>query len=325
MEQRLQDCLRIALKYDVSDIHMSLMKDKSMKVEMRIHGTIIPIQSKKYDTAFFHYLLYRANLDVSKARLPQTGCFETVVDGKPIALRFAIVSGFAVTSGVLRILNHNANLSISNLAIYKDSTNWLKSIPNHRVGLFIFSGPTGSGKTTTMYTILNSIQGKKIFTLEDPVEVYSSSYIQLAVNERGPFTYEDGIKQLMRHDPDIIMIGEIRDEKAANMAIRCALTGHLVLTSIHASSCVGAIHRMLDLHVDKSALQTTLAGISNQRLYDTYQNTKASIFEYMDKKEVNYYFDNNKTSENFITLQEKINFAADQKIISKKQAKEDMS
>lgn len=138
----------------------------------------------------------------------------------------------------------------------------------------MFSGPTGSGKTTTLYTLLNAVQNKKIFTLEDPVEVVNEKYVQIQINEKQHMSYADGIKQLMRHDPDIIMIGEIRDETAAKMAVRCALTGHLVVSTIHSFSCVSTILRMLDLGVEKYQLKDVLKGISSQRLFEKTNGEK---------------------------------------------------
>ena len=106
-------------------------------------------------------------------------------------------------------------------------------------GLFLISGPTGSGKTTTLYTLLNSIKNKKIFTIEDPIEIYSNRFIQIGINESINLGYDEAIKQVLRHDPDIIMIGEIRDEITAKMVVRAANTGHLVISTIHAASSIG--------------------------------------------------------------------------------------
>ena len=195
----------------------------------------------------------------------------------------------------------------------------------HRNGLYVLSGPTGSGKTTTLYTILNEVSGKKIFTLEDPIEVLSEKYVQLAVNDRRHLSYADGIRQLMRHDPDIVMIGEIRDSIAAEMAVRCALTGHLVLTSIHSGSCVSAINRLIDLGVSEPQLSDILCGISNQRLYDTADNGKIGVYEIMDRKEVEYYFKNHCTSSSFTPLQRKIEEAVAEGIVDEDQASQDLA
>lgn len=325
MEQRLVDCLKIALKYNVSDIHFNMYQDHSVSAEMRIDGVILKLRNFEADQSFFNYLLYRANLDLSNAFKPQTGRFDVTVNGKRLALRFAVLASVSLTSGVLRILNQNTSLEIDDLTYDQASIHYLKTITTHRNGLFIFSGVTGSGKTTSLYTILNAVQGKKVFTLEDPVEVYSNHFVQLSVNEHGPLTFDQGLKQLMRHDPDIIMIGEIRDSKQAEIALRCALTGHLVVTSIHASSCVNTIHRLEDLGIQETMLQAVLKGISTQRLLATKDHGRMGVYEIMNESEVQYYFENHRTSKNFVTLQQKIQQGIQTHTLEETQLEEDFT
>ncbi len=173
----------------------------------------------------------------------------------------------------------------------------------------MFSGPTGSGKTTTLYTILNETKGKKIFTLEDPVEVYHENYVQIQINDHQHLSYDEGIKQLMRHDPDIIMIGEIRDSQAALMAVRSALTGHLVVTSLHSQNCMSAIDRLLDLGVNMYQLKDVLIGVSNQRLFNLGAGKRCGVYEYMNRKEVAYALEHRQVSETFISLQQQLQCA----------------
>ena len=122
---------------------------------------------------------------------------------------------------------------------------------------------------------------KKIFTLEDPIEIQNDSFVQLQINESQHLSYAEGIKQLMRHDPDLLMIGEIRDEEAAQMAVRCVLTGHLVLSSIHSTDCATAIIRMRDLGVKEYELKDVLYGISNQRLFEKEDGSRIGVYEIM--------------------------------------------
>ena len=138
---------------------------------MRVNGRIRRVRSHEDDIRFFHYLMYRANLDLSASLEPQTGRFEAEVNGQKLALRFATVSSYKVTSGVLRILNNHGDLCVGDLSADPNLCRWLGSICGHRADCMCFSGPTGSGKTTTLYTILNEVREKKIFTLEDPIEV----------------------------------------------------------------------------------------------------------------------------------------------------------
>lgn len=324
MRQRLIEILRIALRNHVTDIHFDLKEDGSLVIEMRVGDQIRKLRPAGDDAHFFHYLMYRANLDLSSAMEPQTGSFEEDVDGTTLALRFALVSSYHVTSGVLRILNNHGVLTSDHLSCLPWQNAWLQSVMHHRDGLVVFSGPTGSGKTTTLYTLLNEISGKKIFTLEDPIEIYSEKYVQLAVNEKRHFSYADGIRQLMRHDPDIIMIGEIRDEQAAQMAVRCALTGHLVVTSLHAGSCTIALERLMDLGVRKAQLADVLRGVFNQRLFDSTDGRKTCIYEYMNHQEVMNYFNTGTCSDRFTPLSTAIASAVHAGFISMEEAQEDL-
>ncbi len=306
MYNELVSCIRIALKNNVTDIHFNLDHNEKLTIDMRVDGQIKRLKNHHLDASFFRYLLFRANLDVSKTLVPQTGQFEIEVDHIKLSLRVALLSSLSMSSAVLRILNNHGVLSIDSLTNNQAQINWLRKITKNRNGLYLFSGPTGSGKTTTLYTLLNAEKKKKIFTLEDPIEVYFDNFIQIQVNEKQNMSYQDGIKQLMRHDPDIIMIGEIRDNVAAEMAVRTSLTGHLVVSSIHSYSCIGAIERMLDLGVNKHQLFDVLHGVSCQRLYTTTSHTKLGIYEIMDKKEVDYYHKYETKSDSFISLQETI-------------------
>lgn len=321
MEQRLFELLRVALHYRASDILFSI-RDNLIEIEIKANEKVLRIQTKEDDIKFFRFLQYKANLDVGNSLLPQTGRFEMKVDQQVISLRFAVLNSFRMTSGVLRILNNNNNLKIEDLTYSLEVIRYFRSIANFQSGLFVFSGPTSSGKTTTLYTILNQIKNKKIFTLEDPIEVFTSKYIQLQVNEKQNLGYDEGIKQLMRHSPDIIMIGEIRDSVAAKMAVRCALTGHLVVTSIHSSSCAMTIERLLELDVNRFQLMDVLRGISNQRLFMTYdEKNKTGVYEIMKRKDIEYYFEEKKLPGGFKTLPEAIEKAIVGKEISYKQKK----
>ena len=323
MHDRLIELLRIAIKYDVSDIHFSVL-DKDITIEMRVQQKIRKLKAKDSDLNLFYYLMYQANLDISEVHEPQTGSFDVYVGNRSVSCRFSLVSSHRITSGVLRILNHQHELSIEDLTYRQDHIAWLKEIGNYRDGLFLFCGPTGSGKTTSLYTILNQVEQKKIYTLEDPIEVYQDRFVQLQINEKQHLSYAEGIKQLMRHDPDIIMIGEIRDAEAAKMAVRTALTGHLVVTSLHSFSCVGAIERMIDLGVEDVQLQEVLKGITSQRLYEDVYDKKIGIYEIMKRKEIEHYFETKQIPDGFESLQTNIQRAIQDGIINPQQAKQDL-
>lgn len=325
MDERLNEILLAALHFNVTDIHFSLHAfNGTVAIDMRIGSQMKRLKPHASDAALFRYLMYKANLDVSNAFLPQTGSFEMLVGRIQLSLRFAVVTSAHITSGVLRILNNHPELTIEELSKQQDAVAWMKMMTHHKSGLFLLSGPTSSGKTTSLYTILNQTRDKKIFTLEDPIEVQNDNYVQLQINEHQHLSYGEGIKQLMRHDPDIVMIGEIRDEEAAQMAVRCALTGHLVLSSIHSSDCVTGIMRMRDLGVKEYELKDILYGISNQRLYEQEDGNRIGIYEIMDREEVKYYLEHRRTSSTFKSLQNQIKESIEQGIITKACAEEDM-
>ena len=307
MEERLLAILRLAIKYNATDIHF-LLKGMSISIEMRINNEMRRLKTKYNDDKLIRYLQYLANLDLGKQLEPQTGHFEMKVDDSNLSMRFAVINGVDYCNAVLRILNHNLPFSPDSLSLIKEQNDYFKNILKRNTGLIIFSGPTGSGKTTTLYTLLKSKRGSKIYTIEDPVEIYCDDFIQLQINETIGFDYEAGIKQLLRHDPDVIMIGEIRDSKAAKMAVVAANTGHLVLTTIHAANASSVISRMVELGVDKTHLYEVLISVSNQRmLFNSKTHKKQVFYEVMVEKEIEYFKNNGKNSDKFISLHNQIN------------------
>ncbi|MGM9941110.1 MAG: ATPase, T2SS/T4P/T4SS family [Bulleidia sp.] len=305
MKDRLIEILRAARQYHVSDIHfdMKIVSHREiMEIHMRVNDRIEQLIPREGDERLLRYLAYRADLDVSDAGSPQSGSFSESVDDAVLSLRYSIMSSRFNRSGVLRILDHNDDLTIDDLSQEERVRHWMRQCMSLHEGLIVLSGPTGSGKTTSLYTMLGSVQGKQIFTLEDPIEVLHKSYVQIQINPEANLTYAKGIAQLMRHDPDIIMIGEIRDEEAAVMAVRSALTGHLVITSIHAQDCRTAIDRLLDLGVKKYQLQDVLKGLSSQRLVDDHKGGKTGIYEIMDENTIRTFLETGQTGEDFITL-----------------------
>ena len=173
MEQRLRECLNIALKYQVTDIHFNLYEDKLMTIEMRIDGKIYQLKRKEADDHFFRYLMFRANLDVSNITEPQTGQFEIQIGKNKLSLRFSVMASYQLTSGVLRILSNHKALELEDLSTEENVLRYFTSIIQETNGLFLFSGPTGSGKTTTLYTLLHACKGKKIYTLEEKDDGYT--------------------------------------------------------------------------------------------------------------------------------------------------------
>ena len=306
MEERLIAILRLALKYNATDIHFNC-RYQDISIELRIDGVCRGIKTKIDDYKLIRYLQYLGNLDVGNALIPQTGQFEMEIDGNIISLRFALIQGNNYSNGVLRILNNQLKIDVTNLSTIDAQNYYFKYLLSQRIGLILFSGPTGSGKTTTLYSLLNSVKNRKIFTLEDPIEVYNDNFVQIQINEAVGLDYASAIAQVLRHDPDIIMVGEIRDEKAAKMAVVAANTGHLVLSTIHASKASSCISRMVELGVDINHLYENLICIGNQRMmFNSSTKQKTVLYEIMDKMEIDYFRKYNTNSKDFISVEQQI-------------------
>ncbi|MBQ6334099.1 MAG: Flp pilus assembly complex ATPase component TadA [Erysipelotrichaceae bacterium] len=317
MEERLLALLRLALKYNATDIHF-MMRYQDVQIEMRIDGLCHKVKGKFEDYKLIRYLQYLANLDVGNIMTPQTGQFEIEVDGQLLSLRFAVINKVNYTNGVLRILNSKLKITPDSLSSLKAQNSYFKSLLNRSCGLVLFSGPTGSGKTTTLYALLNSVRNKKIYSIEDPIEVYHDNLIQLAVNEARGFDYAEGIKQILRHDPDIIMIGEIRDEKAAKMAVVAANTGHLVFSSIHTSRASSCISRMSELGVNEDHLYENLICVSNQRmLMRNNSHEKIVLYEIMDRQEIEYFREHKRNSDSFLDIDTQVKKGIENGIFAK--------
>ena len=306
MEERLLALLKLAVKYHATDIHFLVTKGESV-IEMRIDGVCRKGKGKLHDNKMIRYLQYLSNLDVGTMSKPQTGQFEFEVCGKIIPLRFAVINDVSMTNGVLRILDSRLQISTSNLSTIESQNRYFKQILKNGCGLIIFSGPTGSGKTTSVYTLLKEIQGRKIYSVEDPIEVYHEEFVQISINEATGFDYQKAVEQILRHDPDIIMIGEIRDHKAAVMAVNAANTGHLVLTTIHSSKASSCVSRMMELGVNEDHLYENLLCIVNQRMmFNTKTDKRQVLFEIMDHNEIAYFRKNKRNTDEYLSIDKQI-------------------
>ncbi len=315
METQLENLIRYAVEQEVSDIHFQV-RENEVDVQMRKQGVLVPCKEIEVDLRFFRYLQYRANLELSMTSVPQTGRFDLKIDEKIISLRFSLLQSYQMVSGVLRILNASNRLTMKSLFHYPEHYRQMRSAFQKENGLILISGPTGSGKTTTLYTCLKEMEKKMIYTVEDPIEVYDDHFVQLQVNEAQNFSYEQSIRQLMRHDPDIIMIGEIRDAQAAKGAVQSALTGHLVAATIHASNCIQAIERMKDLGVSEMLLRDVLVLVSSQRLFESYRKEKVGAYEIMNPSELDYYFEHHKAPQTFHDLKSNVRWLERHRLIS---------
>lgn len=324
MDESITSLIKYALRLKASDIHF-VLEGNDLKIQLRQSEGIMDLQQDIWNKEVFEYLKFKSGFDLTNPFQPQSGQFSIWIGNKEIYCRFSSITNKNLETGVLRLLNTKADLKIEELTSDFEAIQFFKSLIHCRQGLIISSGPTNSGKTTTLHAILHEIAKKsnhKIVSLEDPIEIEDESYLQLEINEKQGFTYDKGIEELMRHDPDIIFIGETRNAYTAKMVVRAALTGHLCLTTIHAKNGKETIQRLLDFGIDKFDLYNTLTCIMAQRLYKS-PHGKECIYEILEKPAARFILENYDYPKNHKTLEYKIKRAVEQGSISDRQAEFD--
>lgn len=260
-----------AIENRASDIHIEPF-EKDLKVRYRIDGILHDVESppKKLKAAVISRVKIMAKLNIAERRLPQDGRIKLKVLGKDIDLRVSTLPTLYGESVVMRILDKsNTNLyDIRRLGFPEDSLREFESLIRRPHGIFLVTGPTGSGKTTTLYSALTAINlpDKKIITIEDPIEYQIEGINQIHVNTQIGLTFGTGLRHIVRQDPDVIMVGEIRDLETAEIAIRAALTGHLVFSTLHTNDAPSAITRLIDMGAEDYLIASSLLGILAQRL-----------------------------------------------------------
>ncbi|HLC07599.1 MAG TPA: GspE/PulE family protein [Candidatus Babeliales bacterium] len=267
---RVQALLDDAIKHRASDIHLEPTRDE-LRVRFRIDGILIDQRSfsAQLSSAIIARLKILASLSSTERRIPQDGKFHVMHEGNEIDVR---VSTFPCLYGekmVVRILNRALQtITLESLGFEPTMLTRFKQLLERHSGFFLVTGPTGSGKTTTLYAALSFLHSseRNIVTLEDPVEYSLHGITQAQINVPAGFTFEKGIRSLVRQDPDIIMVGEIRDKITARIAIEAALTGHLVLSTLHTADAPSAIMRLMDMGIEPFLLNAALSGILAQRL-----------------------------------------------------------
>lgn len=295
MDELFTSLLNSSIKKGVSDIHITVGSD--CKIYKREYGELklLRVLEETQGKKLVNYLRFISNIDINYLSKPQTGNYQYLYKDKIYYLRISSLPGKDLDSVVIRILNTFQGItSIEKLTPLKETVSFLRSIVDKKWGLFIISGPTGSGKSTTLYTLLeeiNKITNKSIVTLEDPIEIHKSFGLQIQINERQGITYESSLRQILRHDPDIIMIGEIRDKETAKLAVTCALTGHLVLTTIHSGSAISTIKRLLNLGISEIDIIDILLGVLCQEML--YNNNQPIVnSEFIDRNNIISYLNN---------------------------------
>ena len=272
VERKSKNILLRAVAFRASDIHFVPMEKHGI-IRFRIDGQLVDmdILSVKLMTKVIGHLKFISGMDVGERRRPQNSSLEIPLLKESYSMRLSTFPSTLNETLVIRLFPHDTLQNIHQLAIFPNQANQLLNAIQASAGLFILCGPTGSGKTTTLYSILDTsfnLLKRNIITLEDPVEQKRGNFLQMEINESAGVTYAEGLRSLLRHDPDMIMIGEIRDSETAKMAVRAALTGHFVVTTLHSMDTLSALKRLYDLGIESSDLKDTLKAVVAQRLVD---------------------------------------------------------
>ena len=263
------DCLlENAYKLQASDIHLE-PQEKYLQIRYRIDGKLILIYkaSSKINNFLISYLKLISNLDIAEKRLPQDGKF--IFSAQNIDIRISTIPVLFGEKVVLRLLGNKENLlNLNQMGFSKMNLKYFKDMISASSGLIVITGPVNSGKSTLLYASLNYLNrlDTNIITIEDPVELNLDGINQMQVNQKAGMDFAVALKASLRQDPDIVMIGEIRDEMVAKQAITTALTGHLVLTTLHTKNALGVPARLIDLGVSPVMLSIALLGMTSQRL-----------------------------------------------------------
>lgn len=259
-----------AVKEGASDVHIEPSRARS-RIRYRIDGVLYETFTPRIELhpAIVSRLKVMANLDIAERRLPQDGRIQVQTQGRAVDLRFSSLPGLYGEKVVLRILDKNQSiLDIKKLGMSKSNIQLFSELLDRSYGLILVTGPTGSGKTTSLYAALNHLNSieKNIVTIEDPVEYQVDIINQNEVKEKIGLSFARVLKHVLRQDPDIIMVGEIREKETAEIAVQAALTGHLVLSTLHTNDSIGAVTRMIDMGVEPFMLSSALIGVIAQRL-----------------------------------------------------------
>ncbi len=259
-----------AVKRGASDIHIETHESRGV-VRFRIDGVLV--KHVDLDKNIISLVISRikviSNLDISEKRIPQDGRTQVKIAGKGLDIRVSVLPTYHGERVVMRILSESSEIpTLEMLGFSKDLTEDFEKLLEHSHGMILVTGPTGSGKSTTLHTFLQTVAtpDKNIITVEDPVEYKAENINQIQVNVKTGLTFSAGLRSILRQDPDIVMVGEIRDQETASIAIQAALTGHLMLSTLHTNNTAAAITRLMDMGIDDFLISSSLLGVLSQRL-----------------------------------------------------------
>lgn len=285
ISRALSAIMDYAGKNHASDIHIEPMENE-LKIRCRIDGVLHEVMKlpKTVEAPLVSRIKILSNLKIDEHRIPQDGTFSIVVDGRPVDLRIAISPVVWGEQVVIRLLDKTGtSLRLEDMGYAGRALRTIRNGLKQPYGMILTSGPTGSGKSTSMYAMIQEVKNEaiNIVTLEDPVEYKMDGVNQIQVNPDVGLTFAAGLRSILRQDPNVILVGEIRDKETANLAIQAALTGHLVFSTLHTNSAAGILPRLLDMGVEPFLIASTVHTVIGQRLVrrlvpggDTYQSTK---------------------------------------------------
>jgi general secretion pathway protein E/type IV pilus assembly protein PilB len=264
--------LRDAIELRASDIHLEPFEDE-MRIRYRIDGVLqevpVPAQIKRFQPAIVSRVKILSHLNIAEKRLPQDGRIKIRIDDAEVDIRVSVIPMLHGEAVVMRLLRQNSTLrGMGQLGMGPRELKGFRRVLGLPHGIVLVTGPTGSGKTSTLYTALNEINDavRKIITIEDPVEYQLKGVNQIQVSEKAGLTFARGLRSILRHDPDVVLIGEIRDQETAQIAVQASLTGHLVFSTLHTNDAPGALTRLVDMGVEPYLVASSLEAVLAQRL-----------------------------------------------------------
>ena len=297
--------LKEAITKRASDIHLQIFENE-LHIKMRIHGSFNNVFSLQAGIAsrLFTRIKIISGLDITEKRKPQDGRVTINLGKRPIDLRISTLPSYDSERIVLRLLDQKSQkLELNNLGMLDRQVTEFENFLDNRNGIIIVTGPTGSGKTTTLYAAIEKIKKKNIniMTIEDPIEYKIDGISQTQVNNKIDLSFANGLRSILRQDPDVILVGEIRDEETADIAVRASLTGHLVLTTLHTNSPLGSFDRLSELGIDQKMLTSSVICVVGQTLEKNYEGDERSgIFEIIDMNEKLKIAVSESTEENYL-------------------------
>ncbi len=264
--------LRDAIELRASDIHLEPFEHE-FQIRYRVDGVLqtipVPAQIKRFQPAIVSRLKILSHLNIAEKRLPQDGRLKIRLDSNDVDIRVSVIPMLHGEAVVLRLLRQNSTLlGMGEMGMDARELKSFRRVLGLPHGIILVTGPTGSGKTTTLYTALNEIndQVRKIITIEDPIEYQLKGINQIQVSEKSGLTFARGLRSILRHDPDVILVGEIRDRETAQIAVQASLTGHLVFSTLHTNDAPGAVTRLIDMGVEPYLVASSLEAVLAQRL-----------------------------------------------------------